>query len=250
MSFPALEYQTVKIILYYRRNLLETPDKEHILITADGSSSLVSRALNQMYHSSGGALTESEHIFMGLGLKPLLDTARQPTNFPVPLRIFEMGFGTGLNALLAWKLADETGFPVHYTGLEAYPVTDIEHASLNFGEITGKPEFPLLHQSPWGEDVPLSSFFSFRKEKQFLEHFHTQQRFDLIFFDAFSPNAQPELWTEEIFSRIASFTEPGGILVTYSSKGIVRRALQQAGFTVEKHPGPGRKREVVRAIKN
>ncbi len=224
----------------------KTQDIQRVVITADGSSSLFSPHLNQHYHSSTGALTESEHIFINLGLRPMLYAAAPGR----PLSVFEMGFGSGLNALLTWKLADQASQPVCYTGVEAYPVSREEAGKLNFGQVTGKDGLSLLHESPWGVDLPLSDYFTFRKEHTKLQAFHTDRSYDLVYFDAFSPDAQPELWTVEMFRKIASFTREGGVLVTYSSKGSIRRALAGAGFTVEKHPGPGRKREVVKAIKS
>ncbi|HEV7349228.1 tRNA (5-methylaminomethyl-2-thiouridine)(34)-methyltransferase MnmD [Telluribacter sp.] len=214
-----------------------------LVYTADGSNSLYNAALDQHYHSMQGALQESLHVFINLGLKPALEPATSP------IRIFEMGFGTGLNALLAWQQADYFQRPVEYLGIEAYPVADEEAEGLNFDEITGKCGLAQLHQAPWATGVRLSDHFTFRKEHTTMEGFTTDSVFDVIFYDAFSPSAQPELWTEEVFARIAAMTRPGGRLVTYSAKGSVRRALDAVGFTVEKHPGPGRKREVVRAIR-
>lgn len=161
-----------------------------------------------------------------------------------------MGLGTGLNAFLAWKLADQLQKPVYYTSVEAYPVSLDEALSLNYDTITGQKGLADIHQAPWSEDYPLSPFFTFRKEHTTLEMFAAADTFNVIFYDAFDPRAQPELWTETIFHKIAAQTRPGGVLVTYSSKGIVKRALAAAGFTVERHKGPGRKTHVLRAIKN
>ncbi|WP_247237026.1 tRNA (5-methylaminomethyl-2-thiouridine)(34)-methyltransferase MnmD [Telluribacter sp. SYSU D00476] len=215
-----------------------------LVFTADGSNSLYNIELDQHYHSMQGALQESRHVFINLGLKPALEQA------DTLVRIFEMGFGTGLNALLAWQQADIFQKPVQYVGVEAYPIADEEVAGLNFDEITGKAGLAQLHKAPWSEDIKVSDYFSFRKEHTTLEGFTPADAlFDVIFYDAFSPSAQPELWTEEVFTKIAAMTRTGGVLVTYSAKGSVRRALDAVGFQVEKHPGPGRKREVVRAIR-
>jgi tRNA U34 5-methylaminomethyl-2-thiouridine-forming methyltransferase MnmC len=161
-----------------------------------------------------------------------------------------MGLGTGLNAFLAWKLADELGKPIIYTSVEAFPVTSGEASLLNYETLTGQSGFMELHDNPWSVQNVISDYFSFRKEPVRLEEFSSAEIFDVIFYDAFDPRAQPELWTAEIFSKIAAQTSPGAVLVTYSSKGIVKRALRSAGFTVERHKGPGRKTHVLKAIRN
>lgn len=217
---------------------------ERLIVTEDGSHSLFSTRFNQQYHSLQGALNESNHIYINLGLRPVLEKAVST------IFVFEMGFGTGLNAFLAWKLADLLHKPVHYTSIEAFPITGAEAASLNYEALTGESDFLKLHESPWATDNQISPYFSFRKEHIELEAFHSNEQFDVIFFDAFDPKAQPELWTAEIFQKIAARTAPGGVLVTYSSKGIVKRALAAAGFRVERHKGPGRKAHVLKAIKS
>lgn len=221
-----------------------TDDRLQPLLTADGSHTLLHPILKEYYHSLQGSLQESIHIFINLGLKPLLETASEGT----AIRIFEMGFGSGLNALLSWKLADELQKKVEYTGIEAYPITLEASKLLNYEQLTGKEGLSTLHNTPWGEARTLSPYFTFQKIECFFEDYRGEGRYHVIFFDAFAPEAQPELWTSEIFHRLGNRMIEGGYLVTYSSKGSVRRALKEAGFTVEKHPGPGRKREVVRAI--
>ena len=216
---------------------------ERLILTEDGSHSLFSKQHNQQYHSLQGALNESMHIYIHLGLLPVLQNATKP------VYVFEMGLGTGLNALLAWQLADQLQKKVCYISVEAFPISLEEASLLNYGNLTSMPGFLRLHETSWGTNHQLSEFFTFRKEKTQLEKFTTDQVFDVIFYDAFDPKAQPELWTEAIFAKIASQTKNGGILVTYSSKGIVKRALASAGFVVERHPGPGKKFHVVSAIK-
>lgn len=197
----------------------------------------------QQYHSLQGALVESEHIYIDLGLRPVLE------NSPGPVAVFEMGFGTGLNAFLAWKLADQLQKQVFYTSVEAYPVSPLEASQLNYEEATGQTGFMQLHHATWGKDAALSPYFTLRKEMTTLQEFMPERLFDVIFFDAFDPRAQPELWTAEIFTKIAAQTRPGGVLVTYSSKGIVKRALAAGGFSVARHKGPGRKTHVLKAIR-
>ncbi|MCE6989174.1 tRNA (5-methylaminomethyl-2-thiouridine)(34)-methyltransferase MnmD [Dyadobacter sp. CY323] len=216
---------------------------ERLIVTEDGSHSLFSPQFNQQYHSLQGALIESEHIYIDLGLRPLLENASEP------VKVFEMGFGTGLNAFLTWKLADSLQQPVQFKTVEAFPVTLEEAGALNYETLLNASGFLQLHDSPWSEPHHLSEYFIFQKEHTLLEHFTSDVMHDVIFYDAFDPRAQPELWTAEIFSKIAALTRPGGVLVTYSSKGIVKRALRAAGFSVERHKGPGRKTHVLKAIK-
>lgn len=214
---------------------------ERFIITEDGSHSLYSAQFNQQYHSLHGALNESEHIYINLGLRPALENG--------PVSVFEMGFGTGLNAFLAWKLADQLQKQVFYTSVEAYPVSMLEASQLNYEEATGEKGFMQLHNAAWGSEVAISPYFNLRKEITTLQDFTADWYFDVIFYDAFDPRAQPELWTKEIFTKIAAQTRPGGVLVTYSSKGIVKRALAAAGFSVKRHKGPPGKAHVLKATK-
>jgi len=204
--------------------------------------------MNVTYHSHHGAIQESLHVYINAGLKYFLDTVKAPD-----IHIFEMGLGTGLNALLTLVEAERLQQPVHYTAIELFPLEENEISSLNYCEqLTGRDLealFQLLHQCEWEKDISITPFFSFKKMKSNLINFSTRQHFNLIYFDSFAPAAQPEHWTTEIFEKLFSFLSPGGILVTYCSKSIVRRAMQAAGFVVTKIPGPHGKREMVRAIK-
>lgn len=239
------------------------------VLTADGSHTLFSERFGQSYHSLHGALDESRRVFIELGFEAKLPGivprgVKTSGKLTGKLAVLEMGFGTGLNALLTWLEAEKARIPVHYTALEAYPISPEEAAALNYDAVLGTDRLATLHGAAWGEDVALSEFFTLRKEHTTLEEWlrrvwlepqtcspnATEQTFDLIYFDAFAPRTQPELWTPEVFSALAGMMRPGGVLTTYSSKGSVRRALQQAGFRVEKHPGPPGKLEVVRAIKS
>ncbi len=181
---------------------------------------------------------------MNLGLVPMLQNAAAS-----PVFIFEMGFGTGLNAFMSWQMADLMNRKIVYTGVEAFPVPLSEANQLNYEKLIPQTGFMQLHESSWGVDHQLSENFLFRKEAITLQNFVSERVFDVVFYDAFDPKAQPELWSEEILSAVAARTRPGGVLVTYSSKGIVKRALASAGFVVEKHKGPGKKWHVLRAIK-
>ncbi|MFN8348908.1 MAG: tRNA (5-methylaminomethyl-2-thiouridine)(34)-methyltransferase MnmD [Spirosomataceae bacterium] len=219
-------------------------------ITADGSHTLYNEALNAHYHSVHGALQESQHIFIDLGFKEALRRrSDQLPGFATPLTVFEMGFGTGLNALLTLHEAEKAKIPVHYAAVEAYPVTEAESWQLNYDSLFQTEGLALLHRAGWGEPVPLSPYFTLEKHPATLQDFTTPLRFDAVYYDAFAPEVQPELWTREIFEKIALWLNPGGNLTTYCSKGYVQRHLKAAGFTVEKHPGPAWKREVLRAIR-
>ena len=213
-------------------------------LTKDGSSTLYSARFDEHYHSLHGAIQESAHVFIQMGLQMALAEKKQ-------LSILEIGFGTGLNALLT--LLKVPHISVYYQAIEAYPLRGEEIAQLNYGIQIGNSEadsrMSEFHNAPWEIDVTISPNFILHKSESRLENFDSASTFGLIYFDAFAPNTQPELWTVEIFSKIFTFCEPGAILVTYSSKGSVRRALKQVGFDVEKVPGPPGKREMLRAIR-
>ncbi|WP_455591794.1 tRNA (5-methylaminomethyl-2-thiouridine)(34)-methyltransferase MnmD [Bacteroides sp.] len=224
--------------------------------TADGSATLYVPELNEHYHSVKGALTESRHIFIDMGLKA--SAAPEP-------RILEIGFGTGLNALLTLIEAEQSGKQVHYTGIELYPLPweTIEQLHYNDEQLMVNSEqaaawLKALHTATWEEDVVITPHFTLRKvQADFAnnDRFGNGERspliinrYSLIYFDAFAPEKQPEMWSQELFNRLYVIMEPDGILTTYCAKGVVRRMLQSAGFTVERLPGPpGGKREILRA---
>lgn len=207
--------------------------------TEDGSATLFVPELNEHYHSVKGARTESQHIFINMGLKA--STAPQP-------RILEIGFGTGLNALLTLEVAGQEKWRVHYTGIEFYPLSWEEVDALKYSD---NPLFQRLHTAPWEEDVEVSSFFTLRKRKGDANIIAESERaLDLVYFDAFAPEKQPEMWSEQLFRTLYVNMNTGGILTTYCAKGVVRRLLQAVGFRVERLPGPpGGKREILRATK-
>jgi tRNA U34 5-methylaminomethyl-2-thiouridine-forming methyltransferase MnmC len=213
-----------------------------IITTADGSTSLYVPHLNESYHSRNGAVTESAHVYIQAGLVPLLHHHKT-------LRILEVGFGTGLNAWLTQQQAVAHNQPVFYQAIEPHPLMPDEVQQLNYAHQEDRPVFSHLHTTPWEMDVVVHPHFTLHKRQTTLEHFTCNSLFRLVYFDAFAPDVQPELWTEPMFEKLYSCMEMGGVLVTYSSKGSVRRAMQAAGFTVEKIPGPSGKREMVRATK-
>jgi len=226
-----------------------------IIHTADGSHSVSIPAINVSYHSTHGAIQESKHVFIQAGLHEALKFP--PTEGASMFQIFEMGFGTGLNALLTFIETQKVGKKVYYETIDLFPLRIDEAKTLNYCDILDRTDlqviFDHMHVCDWEKEVTIESNFILKKRKTNLLDVETSpsdsQAFELIYFDAFDPSVQPDLWTEEIFKKLFSILQPGGVLVTYSSKGIVRRAMRAAGFEVEKIPGPTGKREIVRARK-
>ncbi len=214
--------------------------------TKDNSQTLWVPELKQHYHSHHGAVQESRHVFLEAGLAAL------KTN--PSISILEIGLGTGLNALLTY-LEGPSESTIYYHGIEKYPLEDTEWAGMDpasfLGEHPNAPEaFKSIHQAKWNELVNISPRFTLFKEQVDLHNFQANvDNFDLIYFDAFSPGAQSDLWTEDVFKKMHYVLKPGGILVTYCVMGAVRRAMAAAGFSVTKIPGPPGKREMVRAFK-
>ena len=212
--------------------------------TADGSYTLYVPELDEHYHSVKGALTESQHIFIDMGLKH--STAPEP-------RILEIGLGTGLNCFLTLMTAEESQRKVHYTGIERYPVNEETVRKLDYPSIIGKgheEEYLAIHQAPWGKDTEFSPWFTLHKIEGDFTHYSFEKGYDIIYFDAFAPEKQPEMWEQSLFDGLYQVLNEGGILTTYCAKGVVRRMLQAAGFTVERLAGPpGGKREILRARK-
>ncbi len=206
-------------------------------ITEDGSATLRTPLGGVTYHSTRGAVGESRHVFIENGF---LHTGCNP------VRIMEAGFGTGLNAWLTWLEAAKQGRAVEYTAVELYPVPEDVAAQLNY---TDDGRFAAMHRAEWNAATAITDSFRLMKMRTDLAAMDFSDIFDLVYYDAFAPDAQPELWTGEIFSRIYRAMADEGILVTYSAKGDVRRALQAAGFTVEKLPGALGKRHMLRARK-
>ncbi|HLS30259.1 MAG TPA: tRNA (5-methylaminomethyl-2-thiouridine)(34)-methyltransferase MnmD [Flavobacteriaceae bacterium] len=223
--------------------------KREIFKTSDGSHSIRLPEWNEQYHSKHGAIQEAEHVFIKSGLV----CALQHQNSRSLLDVLEMGFGTGLNALLTVIFSQQNKLPINYTTLEAYPVPEQEWRQLNFPqEISEKNTqelFNKLHQSSWEQEITITPNFILKKQKMFFQNFHQKNKMDVIYFDAFGPRVQPELWEEGMFKTMYEALRVNGVLVTYSAKGSVRRALQQVGFQVDKIPGPPGKREMLRAFK-
>jgi tRNA U34 5-methylaminomethyl-2-thiouridine-forming methyltransferase MnmC len=225
---------------------LATQMQKITIETADGSPTILLPELNLTYHSKFGALQESRHVFIEAGLLPFMG------RYEV-LSVFEMGFGTGLNALLTLQQAEHKRQNIHYTAIELHPLLTGELQQLNFFSFLHHEKDILqlrsLHDCTWEKQVMLTPFFTIHKQKANLADLTFLQPVHVIYFDAFDPSVQPELWTENIFRKLYNMLVNGGVLVTYSCKGNVRRAMQSAGFTTEKIPGPPGKREMLRAYK-
>lgn len=208
--------------------------------TSDGSATLYVPELNEHYHSVKGALTESEHIYIQMGLNA--------SQVSCP-HVLEIGFGTGLNALLTQKEAERTKRSVTYTGIELYPLEWETVRALHYSD---DAVFQTIHQANWEQNTIISPHFTLRKTKADFNQVDYGQipPADVVYFDAFAPEKQPEIWTEELFRKLYRQMNNDGILTTYCAKGSVRRMLQQTGFSVERLPGPpGGKREILRARK-
>lgn len=212
-------------------------------MTEDGSHTIFVKGLDEPYHSTHGALQESMHVFIRQGLH----TLNQPS-----VRILELGFGTGLNALLTLAESIPLELDIYYHAVEKYPLKESEYSLLNFEKLVKQsPSGTLyrMHSCRWSEAIQISDRFTLFKEEADFRSMNPPPHINLIYFDAFSPDKQPGLWKEDVIESISSVTEPGGVLVTYSSKGLVRRTLTSCGFDVQKVEGPPGKREMIRAIK-
>ena len=209
--------------------------------TADDSPSLYHKELDETYHSIHGAYQESVHVYVKMGLAHCKKS---------PMRVFEMGFGTGLNVLLAQQYAQAHGQKIELTTIEKFPLEKEVYSQLKFGTSEeGFAQLQKLHEAEWATKNVLSPYFTFQKEKGDLQNFQPTQVFDVLFYDAFGPRVQPELWELDVFEKLFSMTSAGGQLVTYCAKGQVRRNMQAAGYEVERLPGPPGKREMLRATK-
>lgn len=216
-----------------------------IQLTEDGSYTIAIPDMRVTYHSSRGALQESNHIYINTGLLYALPNITDAT-----INVFEMGFGTGLNALLTLQQAIRLQRKIYYYTTERYPLSIQEAKDLQQDVLLNTEGLALaLHQAPWEQDVAINNYFILHKTKQSLPNLKLPQQFHVAYFDAFAPTVHPELWTEAIFAQQYLQLKDCGVLVTYSSNGAVRRAMKAAGFSVEKLQGPIGKAEIVRAIK-
>ena len=220
--------------------------------TEDGSITLYVPELNEHYHSVHGAIQESIHIFIRAGLDFYLTSPEHRPPTEVPLSILEAGFGTGLNAYLSLLRSEELQLPLDYHSVEKYPLPPEEVNRLHYPDqlpAADPGSFAMLHDAPWNCGEQITPLFHLHKYRTDFRSIQFQARFDIVYFDAFNPEEQPHLWTPEVFSRFAQALKPGGILVTYCVKGIVKQALREVGFTLKRLPGPPGKREMLRATK-
>ena len=217
---------------------MPTAGERHITQSADGSTTLWVPGLDEHYHSIHGALTESQHVFIEAGLKAI-GTSN--------VRILEVGLGTALNARLTLDQAQQDGRTIAYDALEKFPLTKEEIEAVGLQGMS--KEAPFLTATP-GAVTQITEQFTFRLLVEDVKTFEGEQgSYDLIYFDAFAPSAQPDLWTDAVFENMYGLLKPGGALVTYCAKGVVKRSMKAAGFEVEALPGPPRKREMTRAWK-
>lgn len=224
--------------------------KDEIFVTQDGSHSITASRFGVSYHSKYGAITESKHVFIQAGLMPLL------LKSPAQIAILEMGLGTGLNVLLTYQELLKRSIPLYYEAIEQFPISLEAVRKLNYPLLIDEhnPElvsaFTRLHNAEWEQDLALNAQFRFKKRLKNIEEIIFAPIFDLIYFDAFAPSAQPELWSESIMKKMYEALRPEGALVTYCAKGEFKRTLKRVGFEVESLPGPPGKREMTKAIKN
>lgn len=218
--------------------------EREIIQTLDGSTTIHLKEWDECYHSKHGAIQEAKHVFIqnGLSLYPNQSVS-----------ILEIGFGTGLNAFITFLESQKLHQSIHYVGVEAYPVNATEVLAMNYvtelNAISDEALFKKMHESKWDEKVVLHPEFELTKRKQFFDEIDAVEEFDLIYFDAFGYRVQPELWSTAIFQKMFTALRPGGKLVTYAARGVVKRSMIEVGFTVEKLAGPPGKREMFRASK-
>ena len=219
--------------------------KREIITTRDGSTTIHLTDWNESYHSKNGAIQEAYHVFIQNGLS--LIEAKS-------VSVLEIGFGTGLNAFITLLEAQKNNLVIDYTGIEAYPVAEEEAFAMNYlaelkaNDLTA--EFQKMHQCAWEEKVIFNPNFSLTKRNQFFQDIQDKDSFDLIYFDAFGYQVQPELWSTEIFQKMYNSLKERGILVTYAARGVIKRSMQEVGFIVKKVPGPPGKREMMIGFKN
>jgi tRNA U34 5-methylaminomethyl-2-thiouridine-forming methyltransferase MnmC len=214
-----------------------------IKLSLDGSHTLFNEQIGEHYHSTNGAVTESLHVFIDKGM-----------NFHPgkSLKILEIGFGTGLNAILALIEAKKSNRTVVYEGIELYPLEDLLVQQLNYPTVVGagfEDECKKIQQAPWGLETCITGYFRLKKIHASVIDVELSSAYDVVFYDAFSPDKQPEMWSDKVFRKIYEAMNENGVLVTYCAKGIVKRTLREIGFRVERVAGPPGKRHMVRAIK-
>lgn len=221
--------------------------KSRIVITKDGSHTLYSEQFGATYHSIHGAMIEGEHVFIKQGL--LFQVERLGLK---KLNILEMGFGSGLNAFLTYVANEKLQCQINYHSIEAFPIDLEEALTLNYTQAYSKEQqalFKTLHECEWNKEHVITEYFSLHKYNTSLENFTTNLKFDVIYYDAFSPTDQPDLWTAEVFTKMHDLLSDNGILVTYCAQGQMKRNMKAADFSIQALPGPPGKREMTRGLK-
>ena len=215
-------------------------NNRYIQQTEDGSHTIYVPDIDEHYHSIHGAIQESDHVFIQNGLNVCQKNE---------ITILEIGFGTGLNALLT--LLNKGGKTVNYIGVEKYPLNNDEIETLNYGSILDQKLFLQIHQCEWNRSIKLADGFYLHKlHADFIDmDFTSLPYFDIIYFDAFAPNKQEDMWQESHLRKIAAHTKKGGIFVTYCAKGEVRRRLERCGYKITRIPGPPGKKEMLSGVK-
>ncbi len=225
--------------------------KREIITTQDGSKTIQIVEWNEQYHSKHGAIQEANYVYLEKGLHYFLEGKQQEGNQRTS--ILEIGFGTGLNAFLTLLQAEKLKANVDYVGVEAYPISSEELMQLNYIEALQAGDdiksFNSLHSTSWEKSNRISSHFNLTKRQLLFSEITDVNAFDVIYFDAFGPRVQPELWTQEMFEKMHGALRQNGVLVTYCAQGNARRAMMRTGLKVEKLVGPPGKRHMLRAIK-
>lgn len=221
--------------------------KREIVLTEDGSSSLYVEEIQEHFHSHFGAIQEAQHIFIQNGFCEELKSE------PDQISILEIGFGTGLNCFLTILESIKDKSQVYYEGIEKFPLSEAEYKQLNYASVFDPNQqhlFDKLHESPW--EVPntiLPKFELFKRACSFEAALFDFNKFDLVYFDPFSPDKQPEMWELPVIKRVYESMKKGAILMTYCTKGVVKRTFKEVGFKIEKLPGPIGKREILKVTK-
>jgi len=223
--------------------------KLKLITTDDGSHSLYDEELKESYHSFNGAFKESIHVFMIYGLDSWV--AENPNK--TPIRILEVGFGTGLNAWLSLVWAEQNQIPLLYHSIETRPLSEEIYSQLNYGDMDDaifhyKPYLQRLHKAKWDEGVIMSEYFNMKKDHISLQDVKLYPA-DIIFYDAFAPSKQPEMWTSEALGKVCESLKPGGLFTTYCATGQLKIELKELGLEVETVPGPLGKKQMTRAWK-
>ncbi|MGB2116425.1 MAG: tRNA (5-methylaminomethyl-2-thiouridine)(34)-methyltransferase MnmD [Flavobacteriaceae bacterium] len=218
-----------------------------IITTADGSKTIHLESWNEQYHSKHGAFQEANHVYINKGFLHRVNTFQGNT-----IEVLEIGFGTALNAMLTFTESIKQSLKINYTAYEAYPVQELELEALDYESKFSSNYvafFKKMHTVSWNEFFEIAPHFFLNKQLKKFDQLEAANTYDLIFYDAFGPRVQPELWTEKLFQKMFNSLKNNGILVTYCAKGSVRRTMQAVGFNTERLPGPPGKREMLRATK-